>query len=92
MLAEEYIKPWNDLYLDSAPPDPMVFLETYALMDDIKQTLDYDKVKLYSADWNDTLHTVEELSILVPSVSRRVYGRLMALFNLSSSRGMWSYS
>ena len=68
MLAEEVLHVWNDLYKGFTPPSIDVFLETYFIMNDIKETLDSDIVKLYSPDWNDTLVTVEQLSQLCPQV------------------------
>lgn len=68
-FATEIVEIWNDLYEGETPPDSSVFLATYFVMSDIKDTLENDLVKYYSAPWNDTLLTIEELEALCPLVS-----------------------
>lgn len=70
MLAEEYLKVWNDLYIGAQTPSPgpKAFLDVYYLMNDLKETLADDRIKFYRSEWNETVVSVEELQAIVPAV------------------------
>ncbi|XP_067946188.1 neprilysin-1-like [Watersipora subatra] len=77
-LAPEVLSVWNDLYKGETPPPLDAFLETYYIMNDVKETVD-SSASSTPKNWNDTLATVEELQLLCPQINwTRVIGATLS--------------
>jgi len=68
-MADGYYKVWNDLYENDTPPGLAVFLESYNILNDLKEAKEHDLVKSYFEPWNQSVSTVDDLNQICPSVS-----------------------